>query len=288
VGALVAGEATQAAGPLIGGPQEESMSEKSYPGFRWLERGEGEPVVLLHGLMGRMDHWEGALEALADVCRPMALSLPIFDPRLPEVSVAELGRHVVRFLDALDIPRAVIGGNSLGGHVALEVALARPERVSGLILTGSSGLLERGVTRGVPRRPTAEYVKAKMEEVFYDPSFVTPACVESARHVLNTRSLAARVIRFAHASQRHRIEDRLGEIRAATLLVWGEDDRITPPALAERFCALIPDAQLWYLARCGHAPMLEHPRAFNQVLANWLGVTRSARCATAPVAGDAR
>ena len=149
--------------------------------FRWLERGDGEPVVFLHGLMGRMDHWEETLDALESVCRPIALSLPILDVDLPEASIEEVGRYVVRFLDALDLPRAVIGGNSLGGHVALEMGLSHGDRVSGLILTGSSGLFERSFTRGVPHRPSGTYVREKMEEIFFDPCLVTAEWVESVR-----------------------------------------------------------------------------------------------------------
>jgi 2-hydroxy-6-oxonona-2,4-dienedioate hydrolase len=81
------------------------------PEFRWLERGTGEPVVLLHGLMGQMHHWDGVLEALGDGYRAIAPTLPVFHPELREATVGALGRHVLRFLDALDIPRA--GGASL-------------------------------------------------------------------------------------------------------------------------------------------------------------------------------
>src|SRR5262249_15324626 len=157
----------------------DGMSADDGPELRWLERGDGEPVVLLHGLMGRMDHWDAALDELAPACRAMALALPIYDPRLAEASIRALGRHVLRVLDALEIGRAIVGGNSLGGHVALDVALSRPEHVSGLILTGSSGLFERSFTRGVPHRPSAEYVRERMEEVVYDRSLVTPSWVES-------------------------------------------------------------------------------------------------------------
>ena len=150
------------------------MSDYRERTFRWLERGEGEPVLFLHGLMGRMDHWEVTLDRLSGRCRPMALSLPLFEPWLPEASIEGLIDHVRGFLDALEIPRVVLAGNSLGGHVALRVALAAPERVSGLILTGSSGLFERGFTRGVPHHPTAEFVRERMEEIFFDPTFVTP------------------------------------------------------------------------------------------------------------------
>ncbi len=258
------------------------------PEFRWLERGDGEPVVLLHGLMGRMDHWEAALEELGDTCRPIALTLPIFDPRLDEVSIEALGRHVVRFLDALNIGRAVIGGNSLGGHVALEVALSCPDRLTGLILTGSSGLFERTFTRRVPHRPSAAYLKERMEEVFYDPTLVTPAWVESIREVLATPRAAMRVVRFARAARRHHVEDRLPAIRIPTLLVWGREDRVTPPEVAERFLNLMPDARLSFLARCGHAPMIERPEAFNDVVAGWLEATRARRERPVTVGGGVR
>jgi pimeloyl-ACP methyl ester carboxylesterase len=96
------------------------------------------------------------------------------------------------------------------------------------------------------------------------------------------------VVRFARAAKRHSIEDRLGALRAPTLLVWGEDDRITPPDVAERFRALIPDAQLRFVARCGHAPMLERPEAFNDIVGEWLAVTRARRERLAPVGGGVR
>ena len=259
-----------------------------HPQHRWLERGQGEPVILLHGLMGRMDHWETALEELAPVCRPIALGLPIFDVRLAEPSIGELVRHVVRFLDALEIPSAVVGGNSLGGHVAIEMAIAHPERVSGLVLTGSSGLFERSFTRGVPHRPTPEYVRAQMEQVVHDPALVTAAWVESIHEMLTTRHSASRVVRFARAARRHSVESQLGQVRAATLLVWGREDVITPPAVAERFHRLILDSELRFLACCGHAPMLERPVDWSHIAATWLDATRARRELAARVAGGVR
>jgi len=263
-----------------------SSSESGWPEFRWLERGDGEPLVLLHGLMGRMDHWEETLEILGDDCRAIALSLPILEVDLPESSIEEIGRHVVRFLDAVDIPRAVIGGNSLGGHVALDMALAHPERVSGLVLTGSSGLFERGFTRGVPHRPTEAYVRQKMEEVVFDPRLVTPEWVESIRRMVTSMPSALRVLRFARAAKRHNIEERLPEITVPTLLVWGEQDRITPPEVAHRFHTLLPDSRLAFLPRCGHAPMLEQAGAFSAAVAAWLLDTEDRRGAL--VAGGVR
>jgi len=246
------------------------VTTNASPEFRWLERGEGEAVVLLHGLMGEMDHWEPTLDALGDRYRVMAPLLPIFDPLLAEPSITELADHVVRLLDQLDTARAVVGGNSLGGHVALTLALRWPARVSGLILTGSSGLFERGFSRNVPHVPSAEFVRTKMEEIFYDPSLVTPAWVEAVRRVVTTRATALRVLQFARAARRDNLEARLPDVAAPTLLVWGKDDRVTPIDVAERFHALIPGSELVYITNCGHAPMLEHPATFSQIVGDWL------------------
>jgi len=250
------------------------MSVLTHPRYRWLERGEGQAVVLLHGLMGQMLHWDDVLDELAGTCRALAPALPIFDPALARPSIDALARWVVDFLDALEIPRAVIGGNSLGGHVALAVALAYPERVRGLILTGSSGLFERGFTRGVPHRPTSDYVREKMEEVFFDRAHVTPEWVENVRRTVTDRASAVRVLGFARAAKRDNLGPRLGDVTAPTLLVWGAEDRITPLDVAQRFQALIPRSRLVILPSCGHAPMLEHPQAFAGVLRHWLAVER--------------
>ena len=241
------------------------MIDSALSRFRWLERGDGEPVLLLHGLMGEMDHWESSLESLGAFCRPIAPELPIFDAGLVDVSVPGLAEHVRRFMETLELPPAIIGGNSLGGHVALELALAHPGWVTGLILTGSSGLLERTFTRKVPHRPTAAYVRERMEEIFYDPTHVTPEWVESIRRIVTTRRLAFRVLRW------------LQRISVPTLIVWGKEDRITPPEVAERFHARIRGSQLVYLPNCGHAPMLERPDAFNAAVGEWLVETRARR-----------
>jgi len=256
-----------------------------HPSFRWLERGDGEPVVLLHGLLGEMDHWEASLVALEDRCRAMALSLPLFDPAAPAFSLPDLTGYVQRFLEILALPPAVVGGNSLGGHLALELALTRPDRVSGLILTGSAGLFERSFTRGVPHRVTADYLQRKLAETFHDPDLVTPARIERVRAIATDRGLVRRVLRLTASARRNSLAARLPAIGVPTLLVWGEDDRITPPAVARRFHALIPDSSLVLLGACGHEPMLERPEAFAAVVHGWLAATRARRRQAVEVGG---
>jgi pimeloyl-ACP methyl ester carboxylesterase len=172
--------------------------------------------------------------------------------------------------------------------VALRLALEHADRVGGLILTGSSGLFERGFTSGVPHRPDRSWVRRKMEEVFFDPTFVTDGWVEEAHRMVTTPASALRVLRFARDARRDNLEARLSHIRVPTLLLWGLEDRITPPQVGERFHELIQTSQLCSLARCGHAPMLERPEAFAAAVSVWLDATWSHRLRPAPVVGGVR
>lgn len=238
--------------------------------FRWTEAGAGVPVLCLHGLFGATEHWDTVLESMASSCRAMALTLPIFETPPDDLSISGLRAHVEAFLDAERVPPAIVVGHALGGHVALDLALHAPERVRGLVLSGSSGVVERSVTRGVPHRPSAAFVREKMTEVFHDPGMVTPEWVEAIREIVNRRSYVMRLLQVRRSARRCNLEDRLGDIRCPTLLVWGMEDRITPRDVAIRFLEGIPTATLRLVPECGHAPMLEHPDAFARAVGEFL------------------
>ena len=154
--------------------------------------------------------------------------------------------------------------------MALDFALRYPSRVAGLVLAGSAGLLERGFTRGVPASPSPAFVRAKLEEVFHDPRFVTEGLVREVHGLLEDRGYARAMIAWARATRDYPMAEHLAAIFAPTLLVWGEEDRITPLAVAEAFLAGLPDAHLVTIPRCGHAPMLEAPGAFVAAVAGFL------------------
>jgi pimeloyl-ACP methyl ester carboxylesterase len=227
-------------------------------------------VLCLQGFFGTSEHWETTLEILGSDYRAMALTLPIFETPPDDLSVAGLRGHVEAFMAAERVPPAVVVGNSLGGHVALDLALHAPARVRALVLTGSSGLFERSFARGVPHRPSAAFVREKMTEVFHDPALVTPEWVEAVRERVSRRSYALRVLQVSRSAKRYNLEDRLGEIQCPTLLVWGTEDRVTPRDVALRFLDGLPSATLRLVPGCGHAPMLERPEAFARALAEFL------------------
>lgn len=249
--------------------------------FRWTELGEGQPVVLLHGLFGASANWEATMEALGPGHRAMALTLPIFELPADDLSVGSLRAHVEAFLDAERVGPAVLVGNSLGGHVALDLALYAPERVRGLVLTGSSGLFERTPAGSLPRRRSPDFIRQKMTEVFHDPGHVTPEWVEDILELMGRRGYALRALQISRSAREYNLEARLAEIRCPTLLIWGREDRITPPAVGHRFLRGIPHARLALIPECGHAPMLEQPEAFGQALDAFLeGLTADASAAS--------
>src|SRR5262245_31369996 len=200
----------------------------------------------------------------------MPPTLPSFDTPPDDLSISGLRGYVEAFLDAERVPPAIVIGNSLGGHIALDLALQAPERVRGLVLSGSSGLFERTVTRKVPHRPSAAFVNQKMTEVFHDPAMVTPEWVEAIRDRVSQPGYVLRVLQVSRSARRYNLEDRLGEIRCPTLLVWGTEDRVTPRDVAIRFLDGLPSATLRLVPECGHAPMLEHPQAFARAVEEFL------------------
>jgi len=238
--------------------------------FQWIEVGDGAPVVLLHGLLGTAEQWRATLTVLAPRWRGLALALPIFDLPADDLSIGRLALHALEFLDAERIGPAVLVGTSLGGHVALELALRDPARVRALVLTGSGGLLERTLTQRVPHRPGAAFVRATMEEIFYDAGRVTPEWVDSVSAVIGRRSYALRLLQISRSARGHNVDDRLREIRCPTLLVWGKEDRITPPEVALRFLAGIRRSEVRFIPSCGHAVLLEQPEAFGDHLTEFL------------------
>lgn len=238
------------------------------PSFAYVCRGQGPVVLFLHGLFGDPDNWRTSLELLAPTHRALALKYPFFsDPSLN--SVAALTDYTLAFLDEQGIRRVSLCGNSLGGQVALEICLRCPERVERLILTGSAGLWEAQANGGLPRA-TREFVRDQARRIFYDPALVDESLVDLVYRRLQDRHFARRLLRLAKDAQRAGLADRLGEIAVPTLLIWGRDDRITPPWVAREFLRQLPQAELVFFPRCGHAPPLEHPGRFAQELRRFL------------------
>jgi len=196
--------------------------------------------------------------------------LPLFDLDLFHTSVGGLEKHVHRFIETMDYQNIHLLGNSLGGHVALVHTLKHPERVKTLTLTGSSGLFENGMGDTYPKRGDKEYIRKKTELTFYDPAVATEELVNEVFEITNNRIKVIKIIALAKSAIRNNLGEELNQIKQPTLLVWGQNDTITPPFVAEEFHKLIPNSDLHFIDKCGHAPMMEVPQAFNKILEEFL------------------
>lgn len=238
--------------------------------FRFVEEGTGEPLVLLHGLFGAMSNFSGLIEYFRFHNRVIVPLLPLLDMDILHTSVGGLSKYVHRFLEALDLNGVHLLGNSLGGHVALVYTLKHPERIRSLILTGSSGLFENGMGDSYPRRGDYEYIKSKTALTFYDPNVATKELVDEVYSITNNRLKVIKIIALAKSAIRNNLGDELNKIQVPTLLVWGNNDTITPPFVGQEFNKLIPNSELHFIDKCGHAPMMEVPDEFNKILQGFL------------------
>jgi pimeloyl-ACP methyl ester carboxylesterase len=238
--------------------------------FKFIEVGEGEPLILLHGLFGALSNFKGLLEYFRHHNKVVVPMLPLFELDLLHTSVGGLQKFVHKFIENRNYQGVHLLGNSLGGHVALVHALKHPERIKSLILTGSSGLFENGMGDTYPKRGDYEYIKKKTELTFYDPKTASKELVDEVYEIVNIRLKAIKIIALAKSAIRNNLGEELNQIKQPTLLVWGNNDTITPPFVGREFQRLIPNSELHFIDKCGHAPMMEVPDEFNQILHKFL------------------
>ena len=238
--------------------------------FRFIEEGQGEPLILLHGLFGALSNFQHLIEYFRHHNKVVVPMLPLFDLDLLHTSVGGLEKFVHKFIEARGYENIHLLGNSLGGHVALVHVLRHPEKIKSLILTGSSGLFENGMGDTYPKRGDYEYIKKKTELTFYNPATATKEMVDEVYGIVNNRLKAIKIIALAKSAIRNNLGDELQQIKQTTLLIWGNNDTITPPFVAKEFNKLIPNSELHFIDKCGHAPMMEVPGEFNKILHGFL------------------
>ena len=239
-------------------------------GFKYIQtREDGEVLLLLHGLFGALSNFAGIINTFKDynIVSPI---LPIMDLPLKSLGLKSLVNHIEKFVDYKGFTKVHLVGNSLGGHLAQLYALRRPEKIATMTLTGSSGLFENAFGSSFPKRGNYEFIKAKVESTFYRPETATKELVDEVFNTVNDRTKAIRIVVTAKSAVRNNLEDKVSKIMVPTLLIWGKDDNITPPFVGEKFNELLPHSELHFIDECGHAPMMERPHMFNEVLESFL------------------
>lgn len=234
------------------------------------------PIVLIHGTGSSLHAWDGWTARLAERRRVIRFDRPGFGLTGPnptgDYSMAYYAGFVVRLLDALGVRRCVLVGSSSGGRVAWNLALARPDRVAGLVLVAPAGYprstpFPLGL-RIAQSRPLAGLfahvlprgmIRRNLRRTFGDPGRVTPEVVDRTYEITlragNRRALGATLAQAAALDN----SAAIGQVRAPTLILWGDRDAVIPPADAARFHAAIAGSRLVILPGLGHMPYEEDP-----------------------------
>lgn len=227
-------------------------------------------VILLHGLFGSLSNWGNVIKNLEENYNVYTPTFPLFSTHFKRNSLQNLVQFLENYIKSNKIENPILIGNSLGGHIALLYALAHPKLVDKLILAGSSGLYENNLQASFVRVRDYEYIKNKVEEVFETKNVVTKELVDDVFSTANTPTKALSIISIARDAKRQNLKHLLHKIDQPVLLVWGKQDIVTPPDVAEEFFAHLPNAKLAYIDHCGHVPMMEQPILFNQHINQFL------------------
>lgn len=242
------------------------LNVKELKGYSYVDEGNGQVLMLLHGLFGALSNWEAVVNKFSSKFRVVIPMLPIYTMPIKEAGLEGLRKYVEEFVEAMQLKKMIIMGNSLGGHVALLYALQNEETVDKLILTGSSGLFENAMGGSYPRRGSYDYIKERVEYTFYNPQVASKELVDEVFETTRSIPMCMRIVAIAKSAQRNNLANDLHKIKVPTLLVWGLNDTITPPMVAHDFNRLIEKSKLRFIDKCCHAPMMEHPEKFNDLV----------------------
>ncbi|MEW6422207.1 MAG: alpha/beta fold hydrolase [Deinococcota bacterium] len=226
--------------------------------LRYDVTGQGEPLVLIHGLSGSRHWWRRNLPALSAAHRVYVLELAGYGQarRHRALGVRESAALIAAWLDHLDLRHVTLIGHSLGGHIAMHVAAQRPERVRNLVLACASGLLKGRLSRLALRLPRAVLTG----RLAFMPRILADAARSGPRNLWRSSSDLLK----------DSVQDLLPDLTARTLVIWGARDALVPVALGRALAAAIPGARYAEIPQAGHVVMVDAPERFNALVLDFL------------------
>ena len=245
---------------------ESPFLKREVQGFTYVDEGPKEApiLILLHGMLGGIGNWTRTISDLSDSYRLIVPFIPMYSMPIKEASISGLVTYVEEFIQALALDRFSLIGNSIGGHLAVYYAHQNIERIESLILTGASGIYEMEWGPGVIKRRDTNFIREKAAKTFFDPKIVTDELVDFLKEVGSNRDSVIRLLKIARSSKAEKVDKILSDIDVPSLLIWGQDDIVTPAFVAKEFLNGLPNARLLMFDQCGHAPMIEKPELFNK------------------------
>jgi pimeloyl-ACP methyl ester carboxylesterase len=251
--------------------------------IHYFEAGSGPTVILLHGLGGDAANWAQTVPALAaryHVFVPDQVGFGQSDKPLIDYRVSTLVDFLTEFCNMLAISKASVVGNSLGGWTALAFTLVHPDKVDRLVLVDSAGY-SPARTGGerlsrdsllVLTAPTLEATRRLMQLIFYHQQMITDSFVHQAYAAKLQKNDGYTIDRFLDSIARGEdvVDGKLGSIKVPTLIVWGREDRLTPPVIAKALGEDISGSRTVFIDQCGHVPQIECAAPFNKALLDFL------------------
>ncbi|MBI2845703.1 MAG: alpha/beta fold hydrolase [Chloroflexi bacterium] len=260
--------------------------------LRYWDKGEGPPLLLIHGFGACCEYWQNNFTALAQHFRTIALDLPghgYSEMRIPDYSLPSSANFLASFLDALHVEKASVVGKSMGGALALALGVYQPSRVNRLVLVNSAGLgreialsfrlLAVPILRDILTIRTRLGMKLWQKSLAHRKAVINDEWVELAYRMGGRPGRRQIILSLARSGldlggQRpavwESLQHRLSEIKTPTLIIWGAKDAVIPVSHAYNAARLIPQAQLHVFENCGHLTQIEVAEEFNQLLINFL------------------
>jgi pimeloyl-ACP methyl ester carboxylesterase len=258
-------------GPMPNAPRDASYLELRGTRVRYRDVGQGPAVVLLHGFASSLETWKDVIPALAKDHRVLALDLKGFgwtDRPAGDYSPAEQARIVLALLDARGVDRASVVAHSWGSSVALELALAAPERVTRLALYDAWVYEDQlptfflwaraaGVGEALFSLFYAERADERMALAFFDRRALDEPAAQAVERALERPGTKAAALAAVRGQRYSAVEPRYRTVDQPTLLLWGREDVVSSVRVGERLVRDLPRARLVVYPRCGHFPMIE-------------------------------
>jgi len=239
--------------------------------FEYLTEGSGTPMIFLHGLMGNLSNFQHQVDYFStrgyEVVVPL---LPLYSMPLATTSVSSLTKFVKKFIDHKGYSKVILVGNSLGGHIALLFQKHFPSYLKSIVLSGSSGLYEAAMGNSYPRRGDRDYIAERVRDVFHIKEVATEELIDQVFGTVNDRMKAIKTLAISKSAIRHNMAEDITSFHLPVCLIWGRQDAVTPPEVADKFHELLPNSDLFWIDHCGHAAMMEQPQEFNIIVDEWL------------------
>ena len=226
----------------------------------FMETGQGQPIIFCHGLFGSFRNFAEIGRAFSDRYRVIVPCMPMYDAPLAQCTVEDLSLYLETFINDLGLKNVILAGNSMGGGTVLMYTIRNPSNVDKLMLFASSGLSFIPMRGGAMKLKNFDYVKSLLSDIFYGSPDLNDEEVREIYNVMQNKPMLLRCLSFTRSTKRKFLHDEIKNLEHKTLVVWGNQDTVTPPFIAEEFNQNLRNSSVHYLDQCGHVPPYEKPK----------------------------